>query len=201
MSAGPPLPPADLLALWIHNNNLSLSEDVACLSCLQHSVLSGRVLRDSRESLVDNCDLSLASHSLCPFFFLQADWNQRSRPTSNRKLEPLQANRRNRQDSSSPTVRLNERGLFWRIRPQTRMMNHNPFPHIYDYDIQRHKTPSSSDCKRSDWISFYFFFGSKLPSLKVTPLNGRAFMIGRKKFIHGCVIAPLKWTICSIITL
>lgn len=48
---------------------------------------------------------------------------------------------------------------------------------------------------------FIFFFGSKLPSLKVTPLNGRAFMIGHKKFIHGCVIAPLKWTICSIITL
>lgn len=135
------------------------------------------------------------------FFFLQADWNQRSRPTSNRKLEPLQANRRNRQDSSSPTVRLNERGLFWRIRPQTRMMNHNPFPHMIMIFSATKLLLVRTVKEVTEFRFIFYFFGSKLPSLKVTPLNGRAFMIGRKKFIHGCVIAPLKWTICSIITL
>lgn len=44
--------------------------------------------------------------------FFQVDWNQRSWPISNRKHEPLRANRKNRQDSSLPTVRLSGTGLF-----------------------------------------------------------------------------------------
>lgn len=101
--------------------------------------------------LLTNCDISFC------VLFLQVDWNQRGRPTSNQKLEPLQANRKNRQDSSLPTVRFNGFALFGPFSPK-QMMNHVHFPHISDCNIQHHKVPSISDSKISDWISFYFLF-------------------------------------------
>lgn len=193
MSAGPPQPVADLLALRIHNDNLALSEDVTCLSCLQHFVLCGWLLRDSGKSLADKAFHQLWCFILftltLSFFFSFAGGLEPKKSTYVKSKTRATANQQKEQTRLQlANCKTQWKRFIWHIQSPKPMMNHNHFPHIYDYDIQCHKTPSSLDCKRGDWISFYFFSYSKLPSLKVTPLNGRAFMIGRKNLFMDVLL-------------
>lgn len=48
--AGPSQPLPELLALWIHPDNLALSKDVTCLTCLHHFVLCSLLLQDCRKN-------------------------------------------------------------------------------------------------------------------------------------------------------
>lgn len=87
------------------------TEDVRCLVCQRHSgLLQFRVwllfLTGARVKLCSCARLQWNNEITFSVCFFQVEWNQRRWPISNPiKHEPLRANRKNRRDFSSPTVR------------------------------------------------------------------------------------------------
>lgn len=193
MSAGPPQPLADLLALWIHNNNLALSGDATCLSRLQHFALYGRVLPDGGERLVDKAShqlwhLSCFPLSLRPFFFLLAGGLEPKKSTYVKSKTRTTASQQKEQTRLQlANCKTQWMSFIWHIQPQNEWWITTIFPHIYDYDLQR-PTPSSLDWKRSD-LNFVLFFSVENYHLSKWPRwMAGAFMIGRKNLFMDVLL-------------
>lgn len=175
MSAAPRQSRSDLLALWIHNDNLALFQDVRCLSCPRHFVLRLWLpLRDSRRSLVDwnahkPCDIFR-----CFFFLGGLEPKKSTYVKSKTRTTTSQQKEQTRLQLANCKARWNR--FIWHILGETwapkRWLSTSvliTFMVIIFSAAQLLRVWTVREVTENVF---------RLSSLKVTPLNGGTFMIG-----------------------